>query len=132
MLTTKLIALDYFARDFELKVSKEKRVFGTLIGSVMTLAMGMILIFYGGIQFHRLIHYRDPDVMTSSRDSYFDMDFVFPNNLTSKKYSNFDLAFSLTGPDGTKLTDNDPRYGGIKARYASWDLGTNVRYKYID
>lgn len=83
----------------------------------MTLVMGIVLIFYGGIQFHRLLNYGDPDVMTSQRDSYFDMSFVFPNDLTSKKFSNFDMAFSLTGVDGTALTDDDPRYGVIKARY---------------
>ena len=45
--------------------------------------------------------YGDTDVMTSSRDSYFDMNFQFPNDLESDRYSKFDLAISLTGHDGT-------------------------------
>ena len=49
--------------------------------------------------------------MASTRDSHFDMNFVFPNGLDSDSYSNFDIAFSLTGIDGTELKDDDLRYG---------------------
>ena len=60
--------------------------------------------------------------MTSSRDSYFDDDFVFPNDLDDKQYSNFNMAFSLTGADGTLPFDADLRYGKLKARYAEWSV----------
>ena len=49
--------------------------------------------------------------MTSTRDSHFDMNFVFPDDLGSNSFSNFDIAFSLTGVGGTKLVDDDLRYG---------------------
>ena len=70
--------------------------------------------------------------MTSTRDSYFDMNFVFPNDVAGNEYNNFNVAFSLTGKDGTALTDDDHRYGKVRARYAQWGLGSGTGYEYID
>ena len=45
----KLIDIDYFAQAFKLKLSSERSVFGTMLGSVMTLLMVLTLILYGAI-----------------------------------------------------------------------------------
>ena len=45
----KLIDIDYFAKAFKLKLSSERSVLGTMLGSVMTLLMVLTLILYGAI-----------------------------------------------------------------------------------
>ena len=70
--------------------------------------------------------------MTSTRDSYFDEDFVFPYDMEGDEYNNFNVAFSLTGKDGTALTDYDPRYGKVRARYVYWGLGSGMEYENLD
>ena len=94
---------------------------GTALGSIITLLIGLILIFYGAIKITSLVSFGESDVMQSSRDSYYDMTFLFPDDLDADQQSTlspkFDFAFGLTGVDGEYLDSVDPRYGKLKARY---------------
>ena len=50
--------------------------------------------------------------MQSSRDSHYDMNFLFPDDLGADEQSNlipkFDFAYGLTGVDGNYLDFVDP------------------------
>ena len=95
----------------------------------------MIMIFYGAIKVTNLYSFGESDVMASTRDSHYNMNFVFPDDIETNEHgkfiTKFDLAFGLTGVDGQYLNDTDPRYGMLKARYVQWGLeagGMKIRY----
>ena len=95
------------------------------------------MIFYGAIKITRLVSFGESDVMESTRDSYYDMNFVFPDNLSEntdgEQIPKFDLAFGLTGVDGAYLNFTDPRYGMLKARYVQWGFEDGeMKIRYID
>ena len=48
-IASKFIRIDYFAKDFKLKISKDKERFGSFFGSLLTILMTLILLFYGAI-----------------------------------------------------------------------------------
>ena len=62
----------------------------------------------------KLITFDDTDVMYSARDSYFDTDFVFQNDLW--------YAFAITAYDSNQESIEDPTIGTLEAYYKSWGL----------
>ena len=58
--------------------------------------------------------FEDTDVMISSRDSYFDPEYVFSENLM--------YSFGITAYDSNAEPIEDPSYGVLKPYYKSWGI----------
>ena len=71
-----------------------------------------ILAFYGSMQLIHLIEFEETDVKTSSRDAYFDSDFVYSDHLW--------YAFGVTAYDSNPESIEDPSIGEVKAYYKTW------------
>ena len=72
---------------------------------------------------HRLIEFGETVVTTSSKDLYYSMDDVFPDDIEELQSDKFDIAFALTAYDGNPEPIEDPKYGRTYARYDSWGYG---------
>ena len=66
----------------------------------------------------KLYTFDDTDVMLSSRESYFDEEFVFSNGLM--------FSFALTAYDSNPEAIEDPSIGVVKPYYKSWGLDNEV------
>ena len=71
-----------------------------------------------------MVEFNETTVTTSSKDLYYDMEEVFPDDVEDLRYDKFDIAFALTTYDEVNPGRiDDPRYGRIYARYNSWGYG---------
>ena len=71
-----------------------------------------------------MIEFGETTVSTSSKDRYYDMEEVFPDDIEELRHDKFEIAFALTSYDEVDPgTLKDPRYGKIYARYNSWGYG---------
>ena len=60
---------------------------------------------------HRLIEFGETVVTTSSKDLYYSMDHVFPDDIEELQSDKFEIAFALTAYDGNPEPIEDPKYG---------------------
>ena len=65
-----------------------------------------------------MFQYDDTDIMNSSRDSYFDADFVYSNDLM--------FAFTITEYDEETEPIEDPSIATLKAYYKTWGLDNKI------
>ena len=63
------------------------------------------MIAYGTIMALKLLEFEDTDLMYSARDSFFDSDFVFSENLW--------YAFGITAYDSNQESIEDPSIGTL-------------------
>ena len=82
--------------------------------------MYTLLILYGGLQLTRLWKFGETVVTLSVKDSYYNMDNIFPDHIEDLKFNSFSIAFGITAYDGTTESIEDPRYGRIFARTSRW------------
>ena len=85
--------------------------------------MYCLLIFYGAMQMHRLIKFGETIVTTSVKDSHYDMEEVFPDDIVDLVSDKFQIAFALSAFDSNPDPIDDPKFGQIYARYDSWGYG---------
>ena len=81
----------------------------------MTIFLMVVLCFYGSMQSVKLFEYDETDVMVSSRDSFFDSDFVYSKDLM--------YAFGITAYDSNRENIEDPSYGKLEPYYKEWGMG---------
>ena len=79
--------------------------------------MWAVLLLYGGLQLNRLIVYGETLITSSVKDSYYNMEIVFPDDIEDKLFDNFNIAFGLTAYDGDEEPIDDLKYGRIFTRY---------------
>ena len=82
---SKILRLDLFAREFNFKLPNHRRENPTISGCLLTCLLILAVISYGTMQSIQLFNFDETDIMESSRDAYFDSDFV---------YGSPDLAFA--------------------------------------
>ena len=70
---------------------------------------------YGSMKSIELATYDETDVMVSSRDAFFDSDFLFSEGLW--------YSFGITAYDGNREPVEDPSYGVLKPYYKTWGFG---------
>ena len=92
----------------------------TFTGCFVSLLAFLILFFYSGLQYQRLVRFEEPQIMTSTRDSYFSTDYEFTTE------DGLMIAFGLTSYDGNPEPIDDPTYGTLNAYYKSWGLKKDV------
>ena len=92
---------------------KSKKSFS---GCLVTLLAVIILIFYAGLQYMRLVGFGEPQIMLSVRDSFYDTDFEFTSN------DGLMIAFGLTHYDSNPEPIEDPTYGVLNGYYKSWGI----------
>lgn len=73
------------------------------------------LVFYGILQSVKLLQFGETDVMLSARDSYFDADYIYSDNLW--------FAFGITAYDSNRENIEDPSYGKLEPYYKEWGMG---------
>ena len=66
------------------------------------------------MQSAKLLAYEETDVMVSTRDSFFDAEFEFSDNLA--------YAFGVTAYDDNREPVEDPTIGVLRPYYKSWGL----------
>lgn len=84
----------------------------------MTLILVLTCIFYGAMQSIKLLTFDETDVMISARDSYFDSNFEYSENLN--------YAFGITAYDSNPEPIEDPSIGVLKAYYKSWGIKAGI------
>lgn len=84
----------------------------------MTIFLMVVLCFYGSMQSVKLFEYDETDVMVSSRDSFFDSDFVYSKDLM--------YAFGITAYDSNREAIEDASYGVVKPYYKSWGIKAGI------
>ena len=62
----------------------------------------------------KLLEFEDTDLMYSARDSFFDSDFVYSEDLW--------YAFGVTAYDSNTESIEDPSIGTLRPYYKSWGL----------
>ena len=71
-----------------------------------------------------MVEFGETTVTTSSKDLYYDMEEVFPDDVEELRYDKFEIAFAFTSYDEViQGRIDDPKYGRIYARYNSWGYG---------
>ena len=88
----------------------------TLPGFLGTLLAIVILIFYAGRQYQRLVGFEEPQTMFSVLDSYYTTDHEFTTD------DGLMIAFGLSAYDNNPEPIDDPTYGTLKAYYKSWGI----------
>ena len=130
VLERKLLDQDGFASGFGFKLPGGNDRLPTYLGSFSSIAVLLILIFYGALQMSRLVSFCETVVTMSVRDSFFSPEEVYPYDVEDLTYDGFDLAFGLTAYDDNPDRIDDPRYGQLRARYVRWGFpGQTERYK---
>ena len=116
--------LDCFGAEFNFNLPEEGYKIRTCSGMVVTFCVLIIIIFYGTMQFLRLMNTEQPSVMISVRDHYFDVDDEFTSD------EGLMLAFGITAFDINYESIEDASYGQIKAYYKTWGLGDDYAVKF--
>lgn len=76
--------------------------------------MIVIITIYGFLRSVEMMEYGETDIMISSRDAYFDADFVLSDGLR--------FAYGLTDFDSGQDPIDDPSYGNLVAYTRSWGV----------
>ena len=116
----KLKSLDSFGQSFNFVLPEGGRSKKTWVGCVATFITLFLTIFYGSLQFIKLINFGEPTIMVSVRDSFLDTDFEFTTE------DGLMIAFAITEYDDNEMPIEDPSYGQLKAYYKSWGIKENV------
>ena len=106
-----------------------KDIHATRLGACLTIILVLLLVFYGGLQLQRLIHFEETVIMESVRDAHFDTD-----ETMSTEKDQFNIAFAITAYDSNQEPIDDYRYGKIAAKIVQWgfsdtqgvDIGGNL------
>ena len=61
--------------------------------------MWAVLFLYCVLQLHRLIVFGETLITSSVKDSYYNMETVFPDDIEDMLFDNFNIAFGLTAFD---------------------------------
>ena len=109
----KMLEFDAFQENYRFRLPQGKVAFQTCKGCFCTVFLAIALGLYGLLQAFKLITFDETDVMVSSRDKYFDDEFIFKKNLW--------FAFGITAYDSNQTITEDPTYGRLVARHRSWD-----------
>ena len=67
-------SLDLYGQSFQFLLPNGKKTRQTWLGCAITFLAIVIIVFYAIIQFLRMIHYGEPQIMISTRDSHFGSD----------------------------------------------------------
>ena len=76
-------------------------------------------MFYGIVQWGKMLEFDDTDVMISARDSFYDASYVKDDNIM--------FAFGITKYDSNPLPIEDPTIGLLSAYYQSWGIHAEVK-----
>ena len=112
--SSKFVFMDAFAEPFQFGLPGGTKTYQSKKGCCLTLFLAFVIILYGAMQYTKLIEFDETDVMVSSRDAFFDTDFVVKQNLQ--------YAFGITAYDGNPEPIEDPTYGVLKAYYKTWGI----------
>ena len=69
---------------------------------------------------HRLMQFGETVVTSSVRDSYYQMEQNFPDDIKDLYFDQFEIAFAITAYDGNPEPIDDEKYGKIYSRYDQW------------
>ena len=105
---------DAFSHAFRFRLPNGEKEYRSWKGVCLTVILATALSFYGVMQWIKLQLYDETDIMVSSRDAYFESDFVFSNGLQ--------YAFGITAYDSNPDSIEDPSIGVLKAYYKTWGL----------
>ena len=83
-------------------------------GCFLTVLLMITIIFYATLQSIKLLTFDETDIMVSSRDAYFDSDYLYSEGLN--------FAFGLTAYDGDSEPIEDPSIGVLRPYYKTWGL----------
>ena len=111
---------DSFGRGFHFNLPDGKDTLGTPLGAAISMLMYCILIFYGIMQMHRLMQFGETVVTSSVRDSYYQMEQNFPDDIKDLYFDQFEIAFAITAYDGNPEPIDDEKFGKIYARIDQW------------
>ena len=82
--------------------------------------MQILLISYALLQLHQLKSFGETVITSSEKESHYDFEYAFPDDIEDLYYDNFNIAFGITAYDGNFEPIDDPKYGRVIARYISW------------
>ena len=88
------------------------------VGCFLTVILLVTIVFYASMQSIKLINFDETDIMVSSREAYFDSDYVYSEGLT--------FAFALTAYDGNDEPIEDPSIGVLRPYYRTWGLKDDI------
>ena len=75
----------------------------SLVGCICTIFLTLACVFYGVVQIMKMYMFEDTDIMISSRDAFFDPDYIYSENLM--------YSFGITAYDSNPEVIEDPSYG---------------------
>ena len=96
----KILEYDNFGTPYKFKLPEGKENLTSWKGCGFTFLLVVSLLFYGSMQSIKLLTFDETDVMVSSRDSFFDPDYVYSEDLY--------YAFGLTAYDSNPEPIEDP------------------------
>ena len=73
-------------------------------GCFVSLILLLIVIFYSTVKLTQLVEFKDPSIMVSTREAYFDTDYKFEDVGNQ-------VAFAITAYDSERNPIVQPEYG---------------------
>ena len=95
-----------------------KKNFTSGKGCFLTVILLVTIVFYASMQSIKPINFDETDIMVSSREAYFDSDYVYSEGLT--------FSFALTAYDGNDEPIEDPSIGVLRPYYRTWGLKEDI------
>ena len=110
-----VLKFDAFAEPFNFMIPQQKgKAFRSYKGCIITVVLMVTLIFYGAMQSIKLFTFDEADVMVSTRDAYFDQEYIYSQGLM--------YSFGISNYDTNYEPIEDPSYGVLKPYYKSWGI----------
>ena len=121
VLKDKALDLDQFGTSFNFKLPEGKDTLNTMVGSITSVTIVVIVIFYASLQMHRLTRFGENLVTTYVIDSNFSEDFVVSTETKGLKF-----AFALTAYDNNYDYVDESEYGHVSAMFVQWGIESNA------
>ena len=106
-----------------MKIDKGHSIMTTSVGSIFSIILFIIVGMYALQKTNIMIMKTDDYVMTSTQDSFFDLDYKFGFE------QGFNIAVAFTAFDDEKENILRPEIGRIVYRQYKWGFEANDRYK---
>ena len=101
-----------FAEQYRFKLPEGKDAHASCYGCLLTIFLVLTCLTFAVMQSIKLLTFDETDVMLSARDSYFDYNDEYSENLA--------IAFGITAYDNNQEIIEDPSYGVLNPYYKTW------------
>lgn len=114
-MSTALKTQDQFPTPFSLRIDGADDTLRTLAGTLCSLILMLISVFYGGLKLKVLFDRADVNILTAKKDLYYTDDDIF-----SYKNHGFNLAVAFTEFNTKTAFELPPEYGKLVFNTYSW------------